>query len=105
MVVLVTGSRSGIGRATALSAGRAGHKVYAGFRDLSTKDQLMKDADGMSIVPVQLDITNPEDREAVQDQILAAEGYLDVLVNNAWSRWTRMRSGACSTSTSLAPGP
>ena len=43
----------------------------------------MKDADGMSIVPVQLDITNPEDREAVQDQILAAEGYLDVLVNNA----------------------
>ena len=83
MVVLVTGTRSGIGRATALSAGRAGHTVYAGFRDLSTKDQLMKDADGMSIVPVQLDITNPEDRVAVQEQILAAEGHLDVLVNNA----------------------
>jgi NAD(P)-dependent dehydrogenase (short-subunit alcohol dehydrogenase family) len=83
MVVLITGARSGIGRATALSAGRAGHAVYAGFRDLSTSDQLMKDADGLSIVPVQLDITNEDDRVAVQEQILAAEGHLDVLVNNA----------------------
>jgi NAD(P)-dependent dehydrogenase (short-subunit alcohol dehydrogenase family) len=39
-VVLVTGSSSGIGLATAIHFGRSGWEVYAGLRDLATATEL-----------------------------------------------------------------
>ena len=41
MVTLVTGCRSGFGLGIAVEAARRGHTVYAGLRDLATKDELV----------------------------------------------------------------
>lgn len=82
-VLLITGCRSGIGLATAVQAAQAGHVVYAGLRDLSTKSELLAATSGLSVHPVQLDITQVDQRQAVVAQILAEQGRLDVLINNA----------------------
>src|SRR6266404_1498584 len=63
--VLVTGTSKGIGFATALALGRAGHTVYAPIR--------------VSVMDVDLDASV---REAI-GSIEKSYGPLDVLVNNA----------------------
>ncbi|MCB9760283.1 MAG: SDR family NAD(P)-dependent oxidoreductase [Alphaproteobacteria bacterium] len=83
MITLITGCRSGFGLLTALEAARAGHTVYAGLRDLSTADQLRREADELPVIPVQLDVTNPAEREAAVSRVLDEQGRIDALVNNA----------------------
>lgn len=83
MVVLVTGARSGFGRAVAVTAARAGHVVYAGLRDLSTADELLQAATGLEVRPLQLDVTSEDDRQAAVARILDEQGRIDGLVNNA----------------------
>ena len=73
-VAVVTGGTSGIGRATALSLKDAGYTVY----------ELSRRAEGVEgLHHIAADVT---DQQAVNDaaaQIMAAEGRIDVLVNNA----------------------
>ena len=83
MVVLITGCRSGFGLLTAVHAARRGHTVYAGLRDLSTADALKGATEGLTVHPVQLDVTSAEERERVVQAIIEREGRLDGLVNNA----------------------
>ena len=70
---LVTGSSSGIGRATALRLAAAGQHVYAGVRKPDDGDRLVRSAAGESgeITPLILDVTEPHhqgaDRPAVLD--------------------------------------
>lgn len=83
MVVLVTGCGAGIGLLTAVEAARRGHTVYAGLRDLATADALVAAAGALDVRPVQLDVTDPTQRQAVVDRIVDAHGRVDALVNNA----------------------
>ncbi|MCB9743647.1 MAG: SDR family oxidoreductase [Alphaproteobacteria bacterium] len=83
MIVLVTGCRSGFGLLIAQRMGEAGHTVYASLRDLSTAGDLEAATQGLDVRPVQLDITKPEQREAVLARILEEQGRIDALVNNA----------------------
>ena len=84
MILLVTGARSGFGKLIAIEAARRGHTVYAGLRDVSTaEEQLLPEAGGLSLTPVQLDVTSEADRSAVVSRILAAHGRIDGLINNA----------------------
>ena len=83
MVVLITGCRSGFGLLAAVEAARRGHRVYAGFRDLSTKDGLVEAAGDLPVFPIQLDVTDPEQRETAVQKIMEIEGRIDALVNNA----------------------
>lgn len=83
MVVLVTGCRSGFGLGIAVEAARRGHVVYAGLRDLATSDELTRAAIGLDVRPVQLDVTDRGQIDAVVARILAEQGRLDALVNNA----------------------
>lgn len=83
MVVLLTGCRSGFGLLAAVEAARRGHTVYAGLRDVSTADGLLEAAGDLPIRPVQLDVTDPVQREEVVARIEAEHGALDGLVNNA----------------------
>ena len=76
---LVTGANRGIGRAIAeelLERGAA--KVYAGARNLDTLTDLQEKY-GERVVPVQLDVTNPEQ---VQGAAKVA-GDVQIIINNA----------------------
>src|SRR5690242_12436166 len=79
---LVTGSSSGIGRATALRLAAAGQHVYAGVRHAEDGEQLARSAAGGRITPLILDVTEPDQIEAAVAAI-GAHGGLDGLVNNA----------------------
>ena len=56
MIVLCTGCRSGFGLLIAVEAARAGHTVYAGLRDLETREDLDRATKGLDVRPVQLDV-------------------------------------------------
>ena len=79
---LVTGSSSGIGRATALRLAAAGQHVYAGVRHVEDGEQLTRSAAGGEITPLILDVTEPAQIEAAAAAI-GTHGGLDGLVNNA----------------------
>jgi NAD(P)-dependent dehydrogenase (short-subunit alcohol dehydrogenase family) len=82
---LVTGSSSGIGRATALRLAAAGQHVYAGVRKPADGDNLVRSAVGGEITPVILDVTEPGHiaaAAAAVDEHTGPAG-LDGLVNNA----------------------
>ena len=84
-VVLVTGSSSGIGLATALHFGRLGDEVYAGVRNLSIATELAGaiEAEKLAIRPITLDVDDPASVIRTVGEVLARSGRVDVLVNNA----------------------
>jgi NAD(P)-dependent dehydrogenase (short-subunit alcohol dehydrogenase family) len=84
-VIVVTGSSSGIGLATAAHFARLGHDVYAGVRNPAAASELAKviAADKLSIRPVALDIDDDASVSRAVQEVLAKAGRIDVLVNNA----------------------
>jgi NAD(P)-dependent dehydrogenase (short-subunit alcohol dehydrogenase family) len=82
--VLVTGSSTGIGRATALRLDRAGWRVFAGVRKAEDAESL-RVAGSDRLTPVMLDVTDADAISAAATLLgdeLGAAG-LDGLVNNA----------------------
>ncbi len=79
-VVLITGSSSGIGRATALEAARRGHRVFASARRV--EDVLPLEGDSR-IAALSLDVTDPSSIQAAVQTVLRRAGRLDALINNA----------------------
>jgi len=84
-VVLVTGSSTGIGLATALHFGRLGGGVYAGVRNIATASELTQAiaAEKLPIHPITLDVDDQTAVTRAVGEILSREGRIDVLVNNA----------------------
>ncbi|MBM3492314.1 MAG: SDR family oxidoreductase [Alphaproteobacteria bacterium] len=84
-VCLVTGTSTGIGRATALHLARAGYQVHATMRDLAKAGPLADAAKaaGLSLKVSQLDVADKASMQAAVARILAEDGRVDVLVNNA----------------------
>ena len=82
--VLVTGSSSGIGRATALELDRRGFIVYAGVRRESDAEDLKVNA-SPRLTPLILDVTKPDQLAAVTRQLASRhrETGVDALVNVA----------------------
>jgi NAD(P)-dependent dehydrogenase (short-subunit alcohol dehydrogenase family) len=82
---LVTGSSSGIGRATAQRLAVAGHHVYAGVRTKADAERLVSSAAGGEITPVILDVTDASHIAAVAGEIAGHTGAagLNGLVDNA----------------------
>ena len=77
--VLVTGCSSGIGHATAKRLAAAGHKVYATAR----KADAIADLAAAGCTTLALDVTDEASMQAAVDAVVAAEGAVGVLVNNA----------------------
>jgi ketoreductase RED2 len=81
-VVLVTGSTSGIGAATALRFADAGDTVvFNSIHSVEAGEQLASQIPGS--LYVQADIANADDCTRLVNDVLGHYGQLDVLVNNA----------------------
>ncbi|WP_164000591.1 SDR family oxidoreductase [Pyxidicoccus caerfyrddinensis] len=74
-VVLITGASSGIGQACAELLGASGHTVYGTSRRPSP--------DGAHHKMLEMDVTQDDSVQRAVEAVLAAEGRIDVVVNNA----------------------
>lgn len=79
-ITLITGANKGIGFETARQLLAVGHVVYLGARDVERGQQA---AAALNAKFVQLDVTDDASVHSALAAIDAAEGRLDVLVNNA----------------------
>jgi NAD(P)-dependent dehydrogenase (short-subunit alcohol dehydrogenase family) len=79
---LITGASTGIGRATALRLDAAGWRVFAAVRKQADADALAA-VGSDRLVPLILDITEPDRIAAAAGRIEAEGGALHGLVNNA----------------------
>jgi NAD(P)-dependent dehydrogenase (short-subunit alcohol dehydrogenase family) len=84
-VVLVTGSSTGIGLATAIHFARLGHDVHAGVRNPAGATELTWaiEAERLPIRPVTLDVDETASVRHAVGEVLDRSGRIDVLVNNA----------------------
>jgi short-subunit dehydrogenase len=78
-VVLVTGASSGIGEATASLLAKSGYKVYGAARRIERMDHLKT----IGVHPISMDVSKDDTMVSAINQIIAAEGGVDILINNA----------------------
>ena len=84
-VIVLTGASAGIGRATALALARDGAKIHLVARRQQRLAQLsdeVKTLGGDASVHVQ-DVREPGVFEEIRDKVVAADGKVDVVINNA----------------------
>ena len=84
-IALVTGTSSGIGLATAVTLARGGHTVIATMRNLDGAVELRQIISAEKL-PVMVTALNVDDDASVSNsvgKVLAENGRIDVLVNNA----------------------
>jgi NAD(P)-dependent dehydrogenase (short-subunit alcohol dehydrogenase family) len=83
--VLITGTSKGIGLATALAFGRAGHRVHATMRNPVLSPELAQTAarERLPILISTLDVDSDRSVEDVVRNIQEQHGPIEVLVNNA----------------------
>ena len=83
-VVIITGASSGIGKAIAEFLMEKGYKVYGTSRKQSAGDIVAKAAAGEGFIKMlQLDVCSEESVGDAIGWVLAAEGRIDVVINNA----------------------
>jgi len=78
-VVLVTGASAGIGKETARFLALKGYTVYGAARRVDK----MQDIKNAEIKILQMDVTDDASMVKGIDEIVKAEGRIDVLINNA----------------------
>jgi NAD(P)-dependent dehydrogenase (short-subunit alcohol dehydrogenase family) len=88
--VLITGCSSGFGELTARTLAAAGHCVYASMRSAAQRNAAAAerlrgwaDRAGFALQVIELDVLDSASVQQAVQRILAAEGALDVVVNNA----------------------
>ncbi|PWL40455.1 short-chain dehydrogenase/reductase [Flagellimonas aquimarina] len=88
--IVITGSSSGFGYLTALSAAKEGHKVWATMRNTNGKNAPKKKEleqlatnENLQIKVIELDVSDSLSIEKAINNIVAEDGNIDVLVNNA----------------------
>ena len=90
-IILVTGTSSGLGLAIAVQLAGQGHVVYASMRNLAKRGALDAAAAGAGVTlkVMALDVQDTQSVNAAVEAIVAAEGRIDVLVNNAGGGFIR----------------
>jgi len=83
--VLITGTNAGIGFATAIALGRAGHSVFATMRNLERGAALraVVENEHLPVSILKMDVDSDESVDAATTAIRVQTGAIDVLVNNA----------------------
>ncbi|MBT0956409.1 SDR family oxidoreductase [Alphaproteobacteria bacterium KMM 3653] len=90
-IVLITGTSTGLGLATAVQAAQAGHTVYATMRNTQKRAALDAAAQeaGVSLKVLQLDVQDTASVNTAVDTVIAEQGRIDVLINNAGMGYVR----------------
>jgi short-subunit dehydrogenase len=78
-VILITGASSGMGKVTAEELIKDGHTVYCAARSV----EKMKDLEQLGGKIIKMDVSDETSLEPGINQIISAEGRIDVLWNNA----------------------
>ncbi|WP_343636937.1 oxidoreductase [Fluviicola sp.] len=78
-VILITGASSGMGKVFAQDLAQEGHIVYGAAR----RTNLLNDLNKKGVQTIELDVTDDESMKSCVQTILAKEGRIDVLINNA----------------------
>jgi len=78
-VALVTGASSGIGEATATLLAKNGYTVYGAARRIEKMEHLRS----LGIHTLSMDVSVDDSITKAVDKIIAVEGTIDVLINNA----------------------
>ena len=88
--ILVTGATTGFGRLTVETLARQGHTVFAGMRESAGRNQpAASDLPALAATEpwagrvVELDVVNERSVAQGIEQVIAASGRLDVVVNSA----------------------
>src|SRR5256714_1680280 len=119
--VFITGASSGLGRGLALHYAKEGATVHAAARRGAEIEILAREAPPGHVVPVVLDVTDPERLvKAIRDAEAASGGALDLVIANAGTGvptdarkmdWTKVRkildvnvTAACVTVAAALPG-
>ncbi len=84
-IILITGCSSGFGLLTAARLASQGHIVFATMRNLSKKQNFLKEVSHRKgeVTLLELDVTNVSSIQKAVLEICKAHNRLDVLVNNA----------------------
>lgn len=85
MRVLITGTSSGIGLATAVELARSGHTIFATMRDPGRAPQLARivEHEQLPVSILRMDVDSDESVNHAADEIHDQGGAVDVLINNA----------------------
>lgn len=91
-VALVTGGSRSVGRGIALGLAESGATVYITGRSITDRIAKRISAIGGKAVAVACDHQDDDQVKSVFEHIGEHEGRLDVLVNNAWGGYQRLRN-------------
>jgi NAD(P)-dependent dehydrogenase (short-subunit alcohol dehydrogenase family) len=108
-IAVVTGASRGVGKGIALGLGEAGATVYVTGRTVKDKSDVEKlggtvadtakavTESGGHGIGIPCDHTDDSQVEAVFKQVLKESKKIDILVNNAWGGYEKMREGRTFT--------
>src|SRR5688500_4402876 len=108
-VAVVTGSSRGVGKGIALGLGEAGATVYVTGRTIKDKTDVEKlggtvysTAEAVTVlggkgIPIECDHREDSQVEAAFKRIAKESKRIDILVNNAWGGYEKMREGKSFT--------
>ena len=89
-VVLITGSSTGFGRATAEAMARRGYSVFATMRDSAGRNTSHREAleslakrENLALRVLEMDVASDESVLSATQEALKSAGRIDVVVNNA----------------------
>ena len=92
-VALVTGASRGIGRAIALELAKHGASVAINYREQKEKaEEVAREIEqcGSRSLVIQADVTQPDQVNAMVDQVVEQLGNIHILINNAGTTADRM---------------
>ena len=89
-VAIVTGGAAGIGVQMAYALGEAGANLVIAARKLERCQEVAKKMEeelGVKVLPARVDVSKPEEIDALYDLVLKEFGRVDILVNNSGATW------------------